>query len=312
MELKPDDRWKGVYEIDTYHKYIEKLGSPILLMESVDEDIQGIFRLVNKLIALGYFEYELWDLACMKALLAFELALKKRYSQLYAGGVPKGMSLKSLIEWFRKNNYFETDSEAYLDNIRLIRNHFAHPEYHSFGGPIISWHISAAAGLINDLYEDRKLRVERNEEVIQLNEKLQPLIQNGVILTIEGEAPIFVYRFIAGFINNKKNDKEYHFVYRPAFVLPEQYQKGDSVPVYSAYKISCNDYHFDNSGELSGLDKNGRCLFTLTQALGDTQHQWKNWHGAYQAYLKVCPHFELRDSRSIGEMVGQIKWDFHY
>lgn len=281
-------------------------------MESADKDVHGIFRLVNRLVSLGYFEYELWDLASMKALLAFELALKKRYSQLYSDGVPKGMSLKSLIEWFRKNNYFETDSEHYLDNIRIIRNHFAHPEYHSFGGPIISWHISAAAGLINDLYEDRGLRVERKEEVIQLNEKLTPLLQNGLILTIEGEEPIFVYRFMAGFINNKKNCKEYHFVYRPAFVLPEKYQKGDSVPVYNARKISCNNYFFYDSGELSGVDENGRCVFTLTRPMGDEQQQWQIWHCAYHAYLSVMPHFELCDNRSINEIIGQIKWEFHY
>lgn len=312
MQPKPDDRWGAAYEINTYQEYLEKVGTPILLMESADKDVHAIFRLVNRLIALAYFEYEFWDLASMKALQAFELALKRRYIQLRPGGIPKGMNLKSLIDWFRKNNYFESDSEHYLDNIRVIRNHFAHPEYHSFGGPSISWHISAAASLINDLYEDPLLRIERKDEIARLNEKLQPLLKNGLILSIEGEAPIFVYRFIAALINNKKINKECHFVYRPAFVLPTQYQKGDSVPVYNAYKVSCNNYFLEDCGKLNGIDENGIRIFTLTSAMGDAKQQWQSWYYAYQAYLSVLPYFELSDSRSIGEMISQIKWEFHY
>ncbi|WP_127132498.1 hypothetical protein [Pseudoflavitalea rhizosphaerae] len=88
IELKPDDRWEGVYEIRTYQQYLEKIGMPILLIETADENVKGIFRLVNKLISLAYFEYEFWDLASMKALSAFELALKKRYQHLHGASVP--------------------------------------------------------------------------------------------------------------------------------------------------------------------------------------------------------------------------------
>lgn len=312
IKLTPDERWTGVYEIDTYEKYLGKVGSPILLMESVDKEVQGVFRLVNKLIALGYFEYELWDLACMRSLLAFELALKNRYRQLQPKGIPKGWKLIDLIKWFRINHYFETESEDYLDTIRIIRNHFAHPEYHSIGGPMISWHIHAAASLINDLYEDKQLRQERKQETAEINEKLKVLQSQGIVLYIQGKAPALVYRFITGFINNKKATKEYHFVYRPAFVLPEKYARGDSVMVYNAYAITCNNFQFDEAGGLTGIDAQGNPVFSLTPATGSVHSQWKMWLNEFQTYLSVLPHFELTDNRCINEVIGNIKWNFHY
>jgi hypothetical protein len=309
---EPDARWKAMHGIENYQQYLEKAGNPVLLMQTVDEDVQGIFKLVNKLTGLAYYEYECWDLACMKALLALELALKKRYLQLHGTGIPKGMNLKALIEWFRKNDYFETDSALYLDQIRMIRNHFAHPDYHSFGGPMISWHITAAVSLINDLYEDRDLRLQRKEETRLLNDKLQPMLEQGMVLTIKGSDPVLVYRFVAGFIDNKKADPLFHFVYRPAFELPKEYQKGDSVPVYDAHTVCCNDCSFSDDGAFTGSGKDSIPIFTLAPAAGSAADLWNEWNKAYQTYVNVLPHFELRDNRSIGERIAQIKWEFHY
>lgn len=306
-----DKKWKGIYEIESYETYLEKMGKPVELLACVDEHVRGIFRLVNRLVALAYYEYEFWDLASMKSLLALELAVKQRYAELNPAESGKQMILKKRLAWFRERGYFEIDSEAYLDQIRYIRNHFAHPDYHSFAGPVVSWHIFAAANLINDLYESRELRLDRKKETGELNEKLAGFHRSGMLLQIGEASPILVYRFVAGFINNKLPVKTYHFAYRPAFVLPKEYKKGDSIRVYDAHTISCTHYTIDDQQVLTGFDLEGRKVFSLKVPYGKVIDQWREWNDAYEQYINVFPHFVLNDNRSIGERAGQAKWEFH-
>src|SRR5882672_8778862 len=141
MILSPDEKWAAIYGLSSYEEYFEKVADRIYLKPAVDEHITGIFKLVQRLIDLAYYEYEWIDLASMKSLLAFELALKRKYHEINESGTPNQRDLKSYIEWFSQRGYFETDSEFFLTQIRHIRNHFAHPEYHSYGGPIVSWHV---------------------------------------------------------------------------------------------------------------------------------------------------------------------------
>lgn len=306
----PDSRWAIVHNIDTYEQYLEIVSERIYLKQEVNEHVRGIFKLVQRLIDLGYYEYEFFDLAALKAVLAFELALKKRWEELKLPGASNSKSLLDLIRWFFDNGYFEIDSDRYLDQIRQIRNNFAHPDFHAFGGPITSWHIEAVAGLINDLYEDVHLRKDRKQETKDLNSFLSTLVNPGALLvTMKGDQTL-VYQFSAGFINNKASAKCYHFIYKPIFEIPEHYEKGGSVPVFPAFEISCHSIIVQDN-QVKGLLKDGTEMFRLSIPTEDKADKLLAWHHKYKEYLQVLPHFTIGNLGNVNEKISRILTDFH-
>jgi|GEM_PF-3810986 len=308
----PDARWAAMFEINSYEEYLNRVSERIYLKPTVDEDVKSIFKLVQRLIDLAYYEYELIDLACMKALLALELALKKRYQQVKTSGSPdpKKWKLKNYMTWFFQNGCFETDSMDFLDQIRSIRNHFAHPEYHSFGGTITSWHIPAATGLINDLYEDSSLRAARKQEIINFNQAIQEITKGGALLDVTGHKSELVYLFICGFINNKTEDKLYHWIYKPLFNIPREYSKKDSFQTGRTFYLSC---HFIQlfGNKLTGFDKNGDKIFHLSGSPTDHKEELISWYQQYKAYLQELPHFTLVDNNSIGTIIANLLFEFY-
>lgn len=301
-----DKRWSALFGITSYEEYFERIAERIYLKSAVDENVQGVFKLVQRLVDLAYYEFEFMDLACMKALFAFELALKRRFQDVKDTTASKPKRLKDLIEWFRVNGYFETDSAVFFDQLRYIRNHFAHPEIHSFGGPLVSWQVAAAAGLINDLYEDVNLRKERKKEILRLNSLLDEIIESGAVLEMKDGRRYLVHIFRAGFFNNKVSNKIYHFGYKPAFEIPKQYTKGDSVPVYPAYELTCNSLRLDTN-ELIGLDGNGEQEFRIFASA----HESRAWYEQYKAYVSTFPHFRIVDNRAILEIMSKCLYNFH-
>ncbi|MCG2615254.1 hypothetical protein LZZ85_13215 [Terrimonas sp. NA20] len=291
---------------------MKKVSERIYLKPVVDDDVKGVFKLVQRLVDLAYYEYEFFDLACMKALFALELALKKRYRQLATAGFanPAQWSLKRYLQWFLENGYFETESADYLDQLRYIRNHFAHPEAHSFGGSIISWHITAASGLINDLYEDKDLRADRKRETSRLNSALNRIVQHGASLQIPGKERQSVYAFLIAFLNNKQTPNRYHFVYKPLFKIPAQYAAGDPIQPTTAYYFNCTEVRLSQNG-VGGFDENGREIFQLSPPLADDLGDIEEWYRQYNNYIGTLPHFPIIDSQNIVSIGSKLLARFH-
>lgn len=309
MTLTPDERWSA-HQINSFDEYSEKVAKRIYLKPVVDKHVRGIFRLVQRLIDFAYYEYEFFDLASMKALLAFELSLKNRYKSFKNTHSGNLRTLKEYIEWFWQNGYFETDSKRFLDQIRNIRNNYAHPNFHSFGGPMVSWPIMAVADLINDLYEDVNLRKLRKQETEKINKLLHEMTQSGGILKMNDGTNHPVHLFSLAFFNNKHIEKKYHFVYKPIFKIPDLYFKGGSIPVYPAIDLVCHSLQI-NTIELIAFGKNGEEVFRLSTPKADQQTQLHQWHRQYSEYINVFPHFPQIHGQMTSKALSATFSDFY-
>jgi hypothetical protein len=190
-------------------EFIELL-PPIRFYDDVNQNVKEAFQVVHKLMIHSYYEYLFFDVAVTKALHIFEMALKLRYRELNNDEWKKNDSLKNLIEWFRKRNFFEREDEKFFDHVRNTRNYLSHPEKHHFKGMTSSHWIRTAVDLINDLYEDIELRKQRRILTDQARHEIDLFLKNGGKLILKG-VPELVYACGHILINNKVKPTNVHF-----------------------------------------------------------------------------------------------------
>ena len=182
MTFEPDARATAFVGCETYEGFLKNGVPEIYLKPEVHDDVKSSFRVVEKLLQYSYYEYEFFDVAGTKSLLTLELALKLRYVDLNKGE-GKHRNLNYLIQWFLERKYFETTNPKFLENIRWIRNHLAHPDRYSFGGFAMRQWIEHSLDLINSLYENVELRIKRASLQKSLLPRFRRLTKNGAVLT---------------------------------------------------------------------------------------------------------------------------------
>jgi len=176
IKLEKDPRWNVYKDQTTSIEEFEKNILPIFyLNKKAPDDVKKSLRVLYKLLVLSYYEYEFVDIAAGKTMHIFEMALKLRYKELNDQPWNSKKPLKSLIDWFQAENYFEISHSGYFDHIRNVRNYFSHPERHTLGGISIFHLIRDPIDLINDLYEDRELRQKRHELMNKVGDDLSVL-----------------------------------------------------------------------------------------------------------------------------------------
>ncbi len=310
MKPTPDERWDIFFSIKSYEEYLTAYQYKVYLKSEVNEHVIGVFKLVQRLIELAYYEYEFWDLACMKAFLGFELALKKRFEEISGSEASKPKNLKNYIEWFKEGGYFETDSQEFFNNIRQIRNIFAHPVFHSFGGPSVSHHIPIIASLINDLYEDRDLRRERNEKVSELSTFLKEQFNSGAVLRKKDGSMDLAFEFDAIFINNKSSDTQYHFAYQPIFDLPENYSPKDSLIIHPFIQLIAQSFVLSDN-KLTAFNSRAEFEFEVSYPEASQLEYLNQWFQKYNAYITLVQHFPIANFRGKSEIFARSLFQFH-
>ncbi len=199
-ELSPDTRWTAVFYVESHKEYCERYVIDFFFRDGVHKDILSSFNVIKKLLVHAYFEYEFFDVASVKAMLTFEMALKLRYAELNPEQ-KQDKSLRELINWFMYRNYFEHANTNFFEHWLKVRNHYAHPEQHSFAGAGIQHHILNVVDLINDLYHNVDLRIERQDELKNLNQTLRRISKKDGVLKIAGNEFLVVTAF-SDIINN--------------------------------------------------------------------------------------------------------------
>lgn len=310
MQLLPDEKWKMIFGINDYQEYLDNKFIQVYLKPEVHEDVKESFHIVQRLVDLAYYEYQFWDVAGIQSFLAFELALKLRYWELNGQSAAKLSNLYSYIKWFKERGAFETDNDEFLSRLREIRNLYAHPSQKSLAGPVIAWHITATTYLINDLYEDAELRVQRKAQCKDLNEKCRLLTKSGALLTDAKGNQYLVWAFSIGFLNNKRPVPVYYFYYQPIFKIPKAYKKGDSIPIYPVFEITCRSIEETKHG-ITGLDENGNKIFELTADLGEHQAMAATWIREFDTYLTVLPFAAIAQTQTIPKRTTIAQLDFY-
>lgn len=131
---------------------------------------------------------------------------------------------------------FETGIET-LKHIKNLRNHYSHPERHSFGG-IIFWNrVEFINRLINEMYEDVKLRSERKILAKQfISQQQNTNLDKFLVIEIQ-EKPTILFSLQLLFINNKQTPHTYLFACTPLFDLESDQEYTIKVPFVFKAKL---------------------------------------------------------------------------
>lgn len=128
MNITIHTTWKALYGDISLEEYRTRLLPKILFKDEVHADVKKTFGVIERLLLHGYFEYEFLDVGIIKALHAFEMALKLRYEQLTEKKWNPKSPFEQLLRYFQTGNYFEINAPEFVDHVRKSRNALTHQE----------------------------------------------------------------------------------------------------------------------------------------------------------------------------------------
>lgn len=232
----------------SFEEFVDKKIPKILFKEAVNSDVKQAFEIIQKLLIHSYYEYLFIDVAVNKALQTFEMALKLRYKELNGGKEWKKATLYQLIPWFQKRHYFESDNKNFLHRIRKTRNYLSHPENHRFAGSVGFPWIQTVVELINDLYEDTELRVQRKALRDEMTKSIKAIVTNGARLIAHNYEEL-IYDVGIVLVNNKTTPCQFFIGLLPIFD-ESTLQKSPIILqlVDSQFGISNDELNFNTEG----------------------------------------------------------------
>jgi hypothetical protein len=208
----------GLFQNLSFEKFCSEIPE-FYFRKDVPEDVVQNFEIVEKLLAFSYYEYKFIDEAYAKAIHSFEMAMSIRYKELSLP-LPKGkLVFDFLIKSLSEQNCFDTDITI-LAQVKQMRNHFSHPERHSFAGAAYWNRIEFISRLVNELYEDVALRIERRKIANEfIDSKRELNLDKFVVMRIGADEPIILFNVTLLWINNKQSPRTYLIEYTPLFDL---------------------------------------------------------------------------------------------
>lgn len=316
MQINPDERWAALgYENFQFFK--EKAIPKIYLKNEVPIDVKKKFKIIEKLLQHSYYEYEFYGIAATQALLAFEMALKQQYHFLTGDKWSRKIkkeetprNLKNLIEWFFTRTYFEAVEAPLYSQIREIRNYIAHPESYTFAGPMMRHWIETPIDLINDLYENRDLRLIRLTVKDIINEFLRETLtrnDNGGIITID-DMSFIIYDAGVVFYDNTKSIPTLRLYFKEIFdlSLPLSQQKA------KAHSLDCHNYEIDELNDSITFFSDG---FKKIQIRSNTKEinkvKYEKWLADFHANKEVQISEHLLNQNIYNDHL-KLRREMHY
>lgn len=237
--LEPDSKWE-LFGDKSGEEYLENTFKNLWLTNRAPEGIKESFAVAEHMLALSYFNYTMFDDGVFKLTIIFEMALRMEFETLPEAvkislrpkpsrdGKIKEPSFDRLATYFVSKGYFDSPKSV-LNDIRDIRNHWAHPHRHSFAAAALMQKMNISIDLINEFYEDRELRETRvrlleetNKKIAIFHNKLCLLKQNDITIPITGVASIFV--------NNKVTPAIYSIAFVPMIDLEPYFHDKHYIP----------------------------------------------------------------------------------
>lgn len=265
----------GLFADQTFDEFCSKIPK-FYFRSEVPLDVIQNFEIVEKLLAHSYYEYKFIDEAFSKAIHTFEMAMSIRYKDFHS--VDKKLTFHFLIEKLSDLNLFDTSLES-LKLIKRTRNNFAHPVRHSFAGVVFWGKIEMLVRLINEMYEDINLRLERRILISEFIINMKTLnLEKGIVIDIEGQKSIlFNLRFI--FINNKRNPITCLLAFTPLFDLEDD---GLSIKVPRVFKSKLINPTFTNE-ILTGLSFSAKkkIIFSSIKSHPELLQEYENWNSRF-------------------------------
>ena len=189
---QPDDRWPTL-GIRNREEYVDWYVYEGRFHAGVPEDVVRSYETVSRLMAQAWYCFPLYDEALVKLLFIQEMAIKLRGKQLEipatftSNGKRKRHTLQTLID---ELSILEPAKQiaTHLHRARDLRNHFAHPEIHSFGGGMFRHHMLPLLNLLNELFVENTLVARAGMYVEQLRQQRSQFGQGLLVLEWEGKS----------------------------------------------------------------------------------------------------------------------------
>lgn len=256
----------------------------IYLNPLIDSDIRLEIEVIYDLLLHSYYNSNFIDEAYTKAIFILEKVLRIRGREL-KNGLNKKDDLFVLFKWFFDHNYFETTEVTDLHQLRKIRNKKVHDPKIFKGFLNFLINIYAIFDLINDVYENIDLRLERREKTKLINEQLNSLCNNGFILEIN-ELPYFCHFVSVLFYNNKLSREILHLRIARC-IVSEIAQVGADRDNYELVSWSFNNDQFN------GKLKTGEAIRIKPLIDIKQVEQFKSWQNKYPLWsLELFDSFE--------------------
>jgi hypothetical protein len=249
--ITPDDRWDVINEIKSHHEFIETMVPLIRLNEKAPQDVKDIFEEVNYLHVFGYYKFQFFDVAYQRALNAMELAFKLKYEEI-AGQLRGKKSLHELIEFLASNNLFDTHVTQ-IHKIRKLRNYQTHQERYGYSGNTFVMRIHHVTQVINELYEDINLRLQRKaltDQFFSFNGGQEYF--EGVEL-IRNTKVSLLYHLQILMIDNKEPLPVYHLMAIPVFRFSVYTKDGNGGPAPRMFRLALVNVSVNNN-EIYGFE----------------------------------------------------------
>lgn len=285
----------SIFGNKTFDEYCAKIPE-FYFKKGVPEDVIKNFEIIEKLLALSYYEYKFIDEAYAKAIHSFEMAMSIRYKDFYSDTKKHGFN--TLITKLSQLNLFETSIEI-LKHVRNIRNSYSHPDRHSFGGMALWDRAEPISRLINEMYEDVELRLKRKEMTEQFKHQIKKNnLDKFLVMEIQGKKTI-LYSMRLLFINNKRVPHTCLLACTPLFNLQ---QDDDSIIIPCLFKSKLSNPTFINdtlTGE-SFVAKQ-KVTFSPIRVHQELLVQFGEWNSEYEN-KKNKVHYEFSSDIYISEI----------
>jgi hypothetical protein len=283
------DTYWDAFDVMSYEDFQNKFLHPIYLKDEVHEDVKESFRVIGKLLEFGYFEHRFFDVAYSKAILTLEMAFKQRYKEL-KGQEWQG-DLGPLMSWLTKQGYFDVYNKHFMEGMRIVRNHFAHPTTGGFAGAGQKHLVRYPMDLINGLYENPELtrkRIKTGKIFFKMIEAMGP----GFKIRFDEEYH-FAFNIWLSFFDNKSSPHKIHIYIQPVFDIPEPYVKGGKFDLSPFYHWEASYLAMDDDF-ITLRNNSGRTLEIQTISCEVEKQAFLEWLNRYNDFDRYTGDKVLR------------------
>lgn len=241
--LRRDSLWDGFANV-SYRDLEEAADGIVSFREDIPDGVRRRLDVVRDLIRHSYFVYDFMDVAAERTLFTFEMALKKRLSDL--GREPGKKPLAKLIDWGAEEYLFESGKEA-AHAVRNLRNYEAHPDRNDRKGPAALHLTEQVVWMIDEMYADREQRKDRFEKREALQSKLGQAVEEGAVLEgfydQEGEPlRLLIHDAQVLLVNNRSKQTTYHVAACPVFDPTPSDAEGKEVEIADPIHIEATEW----------------------------------------------------------------------
>jgi hypothetical protein len=262
--FEADTTWTS-FGIKTREQYVERFVFKGKFHTQVHEDVTKSFETAEFLMAHAWYHYRMYDEALKKLLSIFEMAIRLRCKELNIQtecitkkSQRQGRRLFELTKELADFGYPQKIFRA-AEWLRELRNMFAHPDRHSFGGGVFAQNVIPIINFLNQVF----LPVGYFNEQIATENKLNGLLEkfkNALFVLKENESGTLVFN-PALECSIKVNSIWHHFV---SFnhVIPDPQKFLEENWVITPVILNLRNIQFYQNG-IQGISQESKGIVTI-------------------------------------------------